>query len=427
LPTDAPRGEDRPAARVERTPSGSFGAGFLVAALPLALLVLPLFFHRSSDPAYGAYSARYLALLVGVCAAAGTTALAVAWACRRSGGTAPAWGLVLSLAAAVFTCGALEMVLSYRLSRTDTFAQYSAWGHKRSMLFAFEAAPNNTWVNAGATYSTDEFGFRTHARGPWQDGAGPRVFTIGESSVFGYGLGDDQTWPHRLEGLLRAQTRDDSLVVVNAGNNGHTSLQTLFRFHARVLPHQPTHVILYLGPNDVYGMGQDHLMISEDILFSSSVAEYWAGLMRGKNPYTRSLLYFVAQQYVPQLAVDVRQEAEPSGPKVVYDATEADAIARRYLENVRTICLIARAHGVEPIVVTFIHDMPPGVTFPPLVIDNANARLRDYARAEHVTLVDLASAFDAVPDKARYFFQDHYHPNAEGAELIATTIAASWR
>lgn len=129
-------------------------------------------------------------------------------------------------------------------------------------------------------------------RGPWDASAGPRIFTLGESSVSGYGLNDDATRPHLLEAKLRTRLGDPSLTVVNAGNNGHTSLQTLFRFYTKVVPLKPTHVILYLGLNDVYGSGPDRLLISEEILFSGSVAQYWAAETRGKNLYSRSAGHF---------------------------------------------------------------------------------------------------------------------------------------
>ena len=49
---------------------------------------------------------------------------------------------------------------------------------------------------------------------------------------------------------------------MNAGNNGFTSIQTSSRFYTKVLPLRPTHVILYLGPNDIYATGPDRLLIT---------------------------------------------------------------------------------------------------------------------------------------------------------------------
>ena len=109
----------------------------------------------------------------------------------------------------MLTLAVTEVFLTFRLRREDAFSEYAAWGHKRSLLFAFEATPNHRWTNAGATYTTDRFGFRTHVRGPWDATARTRIFTLGESSVFGYGLNDDETWPHLLEEKLRSRVGDE--------------------------------------------------------------------------------------------------------------------------------------------------------------------------------------------------------------------------
>jgi lysophospholipase L1-like esterase len=326
-------------------------------------------------------------------------------------------------------CAAVEMALTSRLRATDAFSAYAEWGHKRSLLFAFEATPNHRWTNAGATYTTDAHGFRTHARGPWESATGRRIFTLGESAVFGYGLNDDETWAHLLEETLRTRLGEPGLNVVNAGNNGHTSLQTLFRFYARVLPHDPTDVVLYLGPNDLYATGPDRLLISEDILFSGSVAQFWAAETRGQNLYARSLLFYVVQERVPPLARAMRREAPPVAEPIVAPETPADyqrlldTIGGGYVENIRTICLIAKSKGIRPVLATFINAMEGR---PPVILRHNNTLLRALAEEQHVPLIDVAAAFESMPDKTSYFFADHYHPNAKGAAFIASVIAEHW-
>jgi lysophospholipase L1-like esterase len=257
---------------------------------------------------------------------------------------------------------------------------------------------------------------------------------LGESAVFGYGLNDDQTWPHLLEDKLRRRLDDPALDVVNAGNNGHTSLQTLFRFYARVLPRKPTDVVLYVGPNDLYGRGPDRLLISEDILFNGSVAQFWAAATRGENLYARSLLFYVMQQYVPALGGIMRRdgadkaetppEVGPPGetPSQEFQRLQ-DTIGGAYIENIRTICLISRSKGITPILVTFMQNMERR---PPLLLEHNNTLLRALAAEQGIALIDVAEAFAPVGDKASYFFADHYHPNPKGAEFIASVIADRW-
>ena len=333
----------------------------------------------------------------------------------------------------------LEMLLTYRLRLEDAFSQYSAWGHKRSLLFAFEATPNHKWVNAGATYTTDRFGFRTHVSGgSWEKSGGTLIFTLGESSVFGYGLNDDEAWPHLLEGQLRTRLDDASLSVVNAGNNGHTSLQTLFRFYTKVLPLRPSHVILYLGPNDLYGTGPDRLLISEEILFSGSVAQFWAAATRGQNLYARSLLFYVLQQRLPALGRIMREREttddsatalSADGPREVETPSQelqrlTETIGGIYIKNIETICLISQAKGIKPVIVTFMQNMQGR---PQLLLRNNNTLLRKLAREKGIMLIDVAEAFESSADKNSYFFADQYHPNAKGAAFIASTVAQGWQ
>jgi lysophospholipase L1-like esterase len=411
----------------------AFTRGYVVAAIPLVLLFLPLLAHRSPDPAVLTYSGRYGRFLVVAALAVAGVPLLIGIACRRSRSVGPAYGFGLTLIGLIVGCVLAEAALTYRLRLEDAFAEYSAWGHKRSLLFAFEATPNHTWTNAGATYTTDRFGFRTHLRGPWEEDRAPRIFALGESAVFGYGLNDDQTWPHLLEDKLRRRLDDPALDVVNAGNNGYTSLQTLFRFYARVLPHKPTSVVLYLGPNDLYGTGPDRLLISEEILFSGSVAQYWAATTRGQNLYARSLLFYVMQQQVPALGHLMRPDGTASSetpPEAAPPDAPGDELRRllgtigsAYVENVRTICLISRSKGITPILVTFMNDMEGR---PQLLLEHNNKLLRTLAADEGIALVDVEEAFARVGDKASYFFADHYHPNPKGAEFIASVIAERW-
>jgi lysophospholipase L1-like esterase len=138
------------------------------------------------------------------------------------------------------------------------------------------------------------------------------------------------------------------------------------------------------------------------------------------------LLFYVAQRAVPSLAPRTSRPAEARGAPTIYGRKEVDEIGARYVENVRTLCLVARAHGVEPVLATFMHDMPASVPFPPMALRNNNALLRTLAAEQGIALVDLEDALRSAPRKD-YFFADRYHPNREGAELIATTIAAAWR
>mgnify|MGYP003693704545 CR=1 FL=1 len=178
-------------------------------------------------------------------------------------------------------------------------------------------------------------------------------------------------------------------------------------------------MILYLGPNDIYATGPDRLLITENILFNGSLTDYWAAETRGKNPYSQSLLFYVLQRAVPALALRATRPAAAAGTGTIWGQKEVDEIGQHFLENVRTICLIARAHGIEPVLATFMQDMPPGVPFPHGPSATTTISCAHSPPSKKVPLIDLEAALRSVPAKDDYFFADRYHPSRRGAEFIA--------
>jgi hypothetical protein len=198
--------------------------------------------------------------------------------------------IVISLFALLVS---LEVCL--RIIFADSFAGYRKWGHKKSILFGFEAAPNYHWEAVGASYNTDAFGFRKHTNDlAWATKEGGKIFVLGASSAFGYGLNDDETWPEFLEKKLQEKSHEP-LYVINAANNGHTSVQTLLRFYLKVLPLKPDHILYYEDHNDVGWMKSlpTTVGISENILFSTSIVEYLAKEREHAPFYEKTLIYYV--------------------------------------------------------------------------------------------------------------------------------------
>jgi len=167
---------------------------------------------------------------------------------------------------------------------------------RKSAVPAYEAQPNHTWNAADATYTTDEFGFRTHLSDrQWSRSDSKRIFVLGGSSVFGYGLNDDQTWVHLLEEKLRQDLKDRDLNVINAETLGHNSLQSLLSFYLRVLPLKPQVLLYYEGINDVDENVQriDSTFVEEDVLFSETMTSVLSKRYAHKSFYFRTLLAHV--------------------------------------------------------------------------------------------------------------------------------------
>lgn len=87
----------------------------------------------------------------------------------------------------------------------------------------------------------------------WTDAKPPgtvRIVTLGASSTFGYHARDDETWPVRLQEILRARCPAGRYEVLNLGMPHLMSEEILALFRAEALPLQPDVVTFYEGVND---------------------------------------------------------------------------------------------------------------------------------------------------------------------------------
>ena len=408
--------------------TGVGARGFLLLFIPLFLCALPLAFHRSGEPRIGSYSAAYFAMLCGVVALITLVPALVGLRCRRRGSLAPAQNGLLLLGGTAAVLVAAEIVS--RVAHPDAFSAYTKWGDARSVEFGFEPGRNLHWTAAGATYTTDRYGFRSNVGDLGREdrphlGSGrARIFVLGASSVFGYGLNDTQTWPYLLEQRLRERLPGVDPLVVNAGANGYNSLQSLLRFYLRVLPHGPTHLIYYEAINDVRPAVRtiDDAQISEAILFSSTLHDYVAKVNGGKNFYARTNLGYalgkLLDRWFHPAADSSRDDPYARHPEIL--ARNGEQMVR----NLQTLADMCRRNHVRLVLLTFLADsarlVPP---YRAIGVSYYNALLRRLAREEGAQLIDVAGDFAGVPDKPAYFAADHYHPSPRGADYLATHVA----
>ncbi len=408
---------------------------WLLATVPVGALIAPLFFHRSGAPEIGSYSASYFWLLMAVSVAGLGMSTAVALVSHRKVTRKPVFAFVAVTVGSAIAVGTAELGL--RMFANDEFAKYREWGHRKAALFGYEAAPDHSWMSpptdwsdpgaAGVTYTTNRFGMRTHCSDRnWPAAPGKHIFAIGGSSVFGFGLADDQTWPHMLEAKLRGAERVPAVQVINAGNNGHNSLQCLLRFYLRVLPHKPNVVLFYESNNDVADSVNEptNIWIDEDVLFSDSLSSYLSKKHREKNWYARTLLGHRLQRWLKRSA---RKRARSGGRRIELSDAQAEAElanGERYIRNVTTIADICRRNGVTLVLMTFIQDGANRLLNNERSVNHFNDRLRLLAQQEGIPLIDLARDFEPMADKPSFFFTDHYHPSPKGAEWIAAQVTA---
>ena len=92
--------------------------------------------------------------------------------------------------------------------------------------------------------------------------------------------------------------------------------------------------------------------------------------------------------------------------------------------------MLLLADGVEPVLTTFIHTLPPDEPRAQ-ALERHNQLLREIANRRSLKLVDIAAAFASrvaeEPELRESFFRkDRYHPVRTGAEFIAEQLSSEF-
>lgn len=241
------------------------------------------------------------------------------------------------------------------------------------------------------------------------------VDCIGDSSTFGFGVPESETYPARLEALLRAATGDDRLRVRNLGVPGYTA------YEARILAERDGP----LAPVTLVMMGfNDH---------------FPATRTRFQSLWLRRAAYACFRSRACALLFDHATRSDPSTPPPAPQIASSyvpDVAPDEYGEQLARAVRALRAAGSEPVLLVYPSiAMTPGLReqiadFWQQPLDQVDANLaahteyqritREVAARERVRLVDLPPPFDAAGNVRLHL--DWVHPNAEGQALIAAQV-----
>jgi lysophospholipase L1-like esterase len=231
-------------------------------------------------------------------------------------------------------CG-LEGAVRWLQPRRQAFSAFlppSCQRRSRHLGVAF--APNCDGIAplTAMTMHTNSLGLRDDEIA--QDGT-PRILSIGDSCTFGWNVALDAAYPRVLQELIDRRWPARRHRVVNAGVPGYTSFQGLVYLREHGLALAPSVVVIGYGFNDAGHFGDVEELIRwqarmmplfdvDDALFQHSELWRWLHWMTEGHPQQR-------------------------------DASKASRVSpERYEANLREMVTLARAHGVEPLLIQFL-------------------------------------------------------------------------
>lgn len=263
-----------------------------------------------------------------------------------------------------------------------------------------------------ALYRIDADGFR---QGPPAAAGAPVWIALGESTTFGWGVADGDTYPTQLQTLLAAQGRQ--VRVINAGVPSYSSSQVL-RYLEELLAggSKPERVLISIMWNDIW---------------YSTVLNWYPDLLVYQQPpaWLSTLLHHSV------LLRRILMQPQPAQAQLV-DRFNAEALAQ-YRDNLRAMLGLARQHGIDAVLVEppFAPELMPEEGLNEFHVRYTRPFFLDVAARHRAVMAEVAREF-GVPvvdhrlslskgGAGKQYFLDLLHPTPEGNRMLAEDVAAA--
>jgi hypothetical protein len=286
---------------------------------------------------------------------------------------------------------------------TDTLMKGSPW-------LLWELVPGEHFEQGGHV-SVNAAGLRDRVR---DKKARPRAMALGDSSVYGFGVDDDEVFTARLESTLPAD-------FLNAAVPGYSTWQSLNLLRGRGLAFDPDLLIVgNLWSDNNFDSFVDAELLADYAGWTESPASRLRHVLQGSALF-RGLDWHLR---VARRAEAVREVGWQAGSDAPRSGRRRVPI-RDYATNLLQFCAIMheRSGGVVFLLLPNREDISaraPSPAWAPY-----RKAMREVASACQAPLVDGPAAFTASGASADVLFLDQMHPTAAGHAILADAVATA--
>jgi len=271
-------------------------------------------------------------------------------------------------------------------------------------------------------YQTNDYGFRNREPviQPKPEGAF-RIITYGGSTTFCYNLSDENTWPARLERLLREHHHPKDQVL-NAGAIAWSLGHALARARRDIPLLKPDYVIIYSGINEdlnsralaLQGVSLTQLVDAGD--FGRFATNLDQNQWLGRNIVLVKLLDHLLAPWIQ----DAKLGMAPAVSDQEVSEEPDPVILENYLQTLQRFLALARENGADAVFVLQTHGRNNRVN---RYLTSYSRAAATSARAGGAQVVDaerLVASHDGEP--MDLFTESGVHYSALGADRLAHLI-----
>ena len=323
-------------------------------------------------------------------------------------------------------------------------ARFSDW-YAGSYTYLLDG--DTDWKLEPRAYSSGETvnarWFRGSLVGPEKPPGMFRILVLGGSAAFDMHKADRDTWPSRLEGMLRERT-GRNVQVINAAVPGYSTWQSYRLLQRRMEDYQPDLVLVYHLYNDSLAFRHD----SEEKIAAGWKLNAWANhispvaVENGPLDFLGALMPRTVDIVRMHWVLKAAQRTRAANDAFWLDRTLAGEVHPVgfgfYRKNLEGIIADVRAHGSGKVAIVSQASLLKGVD-PRFPLEGANYAYRGLSPARLLAAYEQAWAIDRdlaarhddvifipaherLPSEAKYFV-DEVHLSAAGSTLLAEILA----
>ncbi len=281
----------------------------------------------------------------------------------------------------------------------------------------YEMAPGERYEQ-DISIAINSFGLRGPEWGTDKPAGVRRVMALGDSSVYGFGVEDDEVFTARMD-----QALGDSVQVINSAVPGYSTYQTINLLQIRSLSLQPDLILIgCIWSDNNFDSFVDRELLAAYSSFRNRHARTLHGLLSSSALYTildyklRVLRTFPEERRVGWMV--------GRGEKI----GERRVSIQEYAHNLETIVELAHAVAAEVAFMVLPNREDLTTTYESgAAWDPYRQVMRDTATRHGAPVMELPEHFIASDIDAEQLFLDEMHPTALGhrlwAELAVATLA----